>query len=251
MAELRPNRAKHKLAAGGTATAISGTITSDLIDALGPVDFDAVWLEGEHGPVDYGHIGDLSRACDLWGKTSIVRVAQNEPGVIYRCFDLGIQGVIVPHVDTKAEAEAVVSAGKFHPLGKRGMATSRQGFGVDGFQSKINDETMLIVLIEDIKAFNNLDEILTVDHIDVFFVAPSDFGQSMGYLDRNHPDVQEKVTEAIRRIVAAGRTAGSLAEDDNVPRLLDLGVRFLSTNLVPLFVEGIQGYVDRVAAGAR
>ena len=245
MAEMRPNRAKRKLADGGIVTTIAGSITPDMIDALGPVEFDAVWLEGEHGPVDYGHLGDLTRACDLWGKTSLMRVALNEPGIIYRCLDNGVQGIVVPHVDTKEEAEAVVSAGKFHPIGKRGMATSRQGFGVDDFHSKVNDETMFVVLIEDIKAYNNLDEILSVDHIDVFFVAPSDFGQSMGYLDRNSPEVTEKVEESITRIVAAGRTAGSLADGDNIPRLLELGVRFFIHNINSLFSASVQSYVEK------
>src|SRR5204863_432015 len=97
-------------------------------------------------------LGNLTRACDLWGVTSVVRVMDNDYATIYRTLDRGAQAIVVPHVNTRAEAEAVVEAGKFAPLGKRGMFTSRQGFGVDDYFKTANDQSMLMVLIEDIAA---------------------------------------------------------------------------------------------------
>src|SRR4030095_13649624 len=112
----------------------------------------------------------------------------------------------VPHVNTRAEAQAVVEAAKFAPVGKRGMYTSRQGFGVDEYLKTANDQSALMVLIEDIVAVNNLDDIVKVDHIDVFFVAPSDLATSMGHIGNvGHPDVQKTIDAAIGRIVAGGR----------------------------------------------
>ncbi|MCY3913401.1 MAG: 4-hydroxy-2-oxovalerate aldolase, partial [Chloroflexi bacterium] len=87
MAELRPNRIKRKLAEGGVATVPAGVNTPDMIDLMGPWGFDGFWIEAEHGPVDFGDIADLTRACDLWGVTSIVRVNRVEPGIIYRTLD--------------------------------------------------------------------------------------------------------------------------------------------------------------------
>lgn len=203
--------------------------TGDSIDAIGPIGYDGVWLEGEHGPLDYSAMGDLGRACDLWGMTAIARVAKSldqvDENAIYRTLDRGLQGVIVPHINTKAEAEMVrhswpcsctcpalprpasevlaslrlaalrckpppadvsgcevicgraqvVAASKFKneefPMGRRGMFLSRQGFGVQDYYMQANHETMTVILIEDIIAINNLAEILTVDHIDVFHVA--------------------------------------------------------------------------------
>ena len=84
MAEIRTNNAKAKLKAGGTVIALGGVDSPEMVDMLGPSSVDAFWFEAEHGPVDYGHIGDLTRACDLWGKTSIVRVGWNEENIIYR-----------------------------------------------------------------------------------------------------------------------------------------------------------------------
>ena len=156
MPSMRPNRVKHKLAAGELATGVMGTgMTADLIEWLGPLGFDSVWLEGEHGPLDYRDIPDMSRATDLWGMTSIVRVNENRYGPIYRVLDLGAQGVCVPHVDTRDQAQAVADASKFFPVGKRGITTSRQGYGVSDFLERANDECLAIILIEDILAVNN------------------------------------------------------------------------------------------------
>src|SRR5947207_8510371 len=151
---IRPNRVKQKLAAGGVATILSGTNEPDLIYQRSTIYVDGIWLEGEHGAVDYADLGNLTRACDLWGKTSVVRVMDNDYATIYRTLDRGAQGIVVPHVNTRAEAEAAVEAAKFSPLGKRGMFTSRQGFGVDEYLKTANKQSMLMVLIEDIVAVN-------------------------------------------------------------------------------------------------
>src|ERR687888_1613781 len=154
---IRRNRVKQTLAAGKVATIIGGTNDPDLIDQLGPLGVDGIWLEGEHGGVDYADLGNLTRACDLWGMTSVVRVMDNDYATIYRTLDRGAQGICVPHVNDRAEAEAVVNAAKFAPVGKRGMFTSRQGFGVDDYFKVANDQSLLIVLIEDIVAIHDLD----------------------------------------------------------------------------------------------
>src|SRR5262245_34694492 len=107
----------------------------------------------------------------------------NDYATIYRTLDREAQGIVVPHVNTRAEAEAVVAAAKFAPLGKRDMYTSRQDFGVGDYLKVANDQSLLIVLIENIAAVRQLDEIIKVDHIDIFFVAPSDLTTSISHID--------------------------------------------------------------------
>ncbi len=248
---IRSNRMKDKLAAGQVATILSGANDPDLIDQLGTLDVDGIWLEGEHGGVDYADLGNLTRACDLWGKTSVVRVMDNDYATIYRTLDRGAQGIVVPHVNTRAEAEAVVEAGKFAPLGKRGMFTSRQGFGVNDYLKVANDQSLLIVLIEDIAAVRNLDEIVKVPHIDVFFVAPNDLATSMGQIgNMGHPEVQKTIDGAIKKIVEAGRAAGMLVNAGNVERYTKLGVRVVMTSFFPWIQTGVKELVERAAAGA-
>jgi 4-hydroxy-2-oxoheptanedioate aldolase len=249
---IRTNRVKQKLASGQVATILSGTNEPDLIDQLGTLDVDAIWLEGEHGGVDYADLGNLTRACDLWGKTSVVRVMDNDYATIYRTLDRGAQGIVIPHVNTRAEAEAAVEAAKFAPLGKRGMFTSRQGFGVADYFKSANEQSLLIVLIEDIAAVRNLDDVVKVDHIDVFFVAPSDLATSMGHIgNMGHPDVQQTIDGAIKKIVQAGRVAGTLVNTGNVERYTRLGVRAVMTSFFPWIQAGAKELVERAAAGAK
>jgi 4-hydroxy-2-oxoheptanedioate aldolase len=249
---IRPNRIKQKLAAGETAFILAGASDADTIDSYGPIGADGFWLEGEHGPVDFKDISDLTRACDIWGATSVLRLSHNEYGDIYRALDRGAQGIVIPHVNTKAEAENVVQAAKFAPIGKRGMFTSRQGYGVADYLKVANDNTLLIILIEDIEAVKNLDEILTVDHIDVFFVAPSDMAASMGHIgDNNNPEVLKVMDEAVKKIVAAGKTAGTLAVDGNVEHYAQLGVRCFMTGILPWVTAGMQNYMAKARAAAK
>jgi len=244
---IRANRLKQTIAAGKVATILSGSNDPDLIDQLGTLDVDGIWLEGEHGGVDYADLGDLTRACDLWGKTSVVRVMDNDYATIYRTLDRGAQGIVVPHVNTRAEAEAAVEAAKFAPIGKRGMFTSRQGFGVDDYFKAANAQSLLIVLIEDIVAVHNLDAILKVDHIDVFFVAPNDLATSMGYIgNMGQADVQKTVDAALTKIVETGRTAGMLVNTANVERYTRMGVRALMTSFFPWIQAGVKELDDAV-----
>ena len=99
MVDIRQNKVKKALSDGKTVTIPMGPFSSDIIEYFGQLGYPGIWLEGEHGPVDFNNIPDLTRACDLWEMTSIVRVHQNEPGVIYRTLDLGAMTITVPHVN--------------------------------------------------------------------------------------------------------------------------------------------------------
>jgi 4-hydroxy-2-oxoheptanedioate aldolase len=244
----RPNRVRQKLLAGQTATVVGGHVnTAGMVDFLGPLGFDGFWLEGEHGPVDWSAIGDLSRACDLWGMAPIMRVHANEPGLIGRVLDRGANGIVVPHVNTRAEAERVVQAARFHPQGRRGIYGGRRAFGDPDYWQHANDDTLVVVLIEEMQAVENLSEILSVEHIDVFFVAPGDLSQSMGRpMQMDHPEVVALVNDAIRQIVAAGRVAGALAYEHRLADYLRLGARFLLATYASWIVSGARAYLGSV-----
>lgn len=246
---MRENRAKRKLQEGKVVTVVSGHHNTDMVDFLGQFGFDGVWLEGEHGPLGWEQLGDLSRACDLWGMASITRVNRNDPGIIMRAFDRGTTGIVVPHVNTRSAAEQAMKSAKFAPIGYRGMFGGRQSFGVSDYFQRANEQTMVIVLIEEIEAVHNLAEILTVDHIDVFFVAPADLAQTMGHIGHHtHPEVQQVIDKALAQIISAGRVAGTLVTDDNVERYLDAGVRFLLTGWPTWVALGAREFLTKVNA---
>ena len=198
----------------------------------------------------FDELGNLTRACDLWGMTSLVRVNRNDQTLIYRTLDRGAQGIVVPHVNTREEAENVVAGGRFAPIGQRGMFTSRQGYGVADYFAKANDEVLLTILIEDIVAVENLDEILTVDQVDVFFVAPSDLGASMGYIDDlENKVVQKTIDDALAKIIASGRVAGTMTSPDNVGKFAAAGVQMMLVNSTGWLQEGAKAFIER-AKGA-
>jgi 4-hydroxy-2-oxoheptanedioate aldolase len=244
---------KSKLRAGQPVVVVAGNQSADTIDYLGQFGLDGMWLECEHGPVSWDQIGDMSRACDLWNMASIVRVSANEPWLITRTLDRGASGIVVPHVSTRDEAAQVVQSAKFGPIGLRGMFGSRRSYGVSEPFQRANEETLVVVLIEEIEAIENLAEILTVDHIDVFFVAPSDLAQTMGYTGQaSHPAVQGVIDRAIQQIAAAGRTPGALASLDTMGHYYSLGARFFLTSWLSWLADGARATVTQVAGlGAR
>ena len=229
------------------ATCITGsTVNSDLIESLGQFGFDAAWIECEHGPVTWDQIGDLSRTCDLCDMTALTRVPSNEPWVITRTLDRGASGIVVPHVNTKEEAERVVRSAKFAPQGQRGMYGGRRSWGEENYYQTANDQVLVVVLIEEVEALKNLTEILTVDEIDVFFLASNDLAQTMGLIgERNHPRVSAAVDEAIQQISQAGRGAGTMADEQTVEHFIDLGARFFLTNWDSWIAAGAKSFLAR------
>jgi 4-hydroxy-2-oxoheptanedioate aldolase len=160
-------------------------------------------------------------------------------------------GIVVPHVSSRAAAEQVVQAAKFAPIGCRGMFGGRQSYGVADYFQRANEQTLIVVLLEEIEAVHNLADILKVDHIDVFFVAPSDLAQTMGHIgNHTHPEVQATIDRALEQIVAAGKVAGTLVNDDNVERYVAAGVRCLMVSWTNWVAQGYREFQRKVAAKA-
>ena len=250
---IRPNRVKQRLAAGQVATILSGTNDPDLIDQLGPLGADGIWLEGEHGGVDYADLGNLTRACDLWGVTSVVRVMDNDYATIYRTLDRGAQGIVVPHVNTRAEAQAAVEAAKFAPLGKRGMFTSRQGFG----GGRLPQDRQRPEPADRPDRGHRGGEQPRRDPQGGPHRRLLRGAQRPRDLHGPHrqawtcPEVQKTVDGAITKIVQAGRKAGTLVSSANVERYTRLGVRCIMTSFFPWIQAGAKDLMDRAATGAK
>ena len=137
-------------------------------------------------------------------------------------------------------------AAKFAPIGHRGYAGGRAALGVKGnFTVHANAETMVVAMLEEVEALKNLDEILTVEHIDAFFIAPGDLAQSMGFPGQmDHPEVQAAVQDAVRRVRAAGRAPGVLAANGpSARRFLDLGALFIYVAMASLLQPGTRDFL--------
>jgi 4-hydroxy-2-oxoheptanedioate aldolase len=247
------NTLKQKLAAGQATTIVAPVATSaGLVELLGHMGFDGVFLDCEHGSASWEEVEHMVRAAELAGYSAVVRVDHNDGPTITRALDRGAGGVQVPHVNTAADAQAAVQYAKFAPLGHRGWSGGRAAYGVPSadFARHANEQTLVAVMLEEAAALDNLDEILRVEHVDVYFVAPGDLAQSMGYAGAlDHPHVIAAIEDALRRITAAGRIAGTLTTPAHLERHLELGVKYLYVGLPSLLASAAAEFIGRVQAG--
>jgi len=253
---LRSTTLRRRLDGGDVTVAVaSHSMTSDSVDFLGQFSFDAVWLEGEHGPVTWDRIGDLSRAAELWGMAALLRVRTLDPTLIVRGLSLGAHGIVVPQVTTADEVRTAVAAVRFAPLGHRGVTKGRRswrapGATPDDFFVTENANTVLIVQLESPAALEQIDDIVAVEGVDVVFVAPNDLAQAMGLQGQiDHPDVVAAVDAAVTRIAASGGVAaGTLCHPDHIERFVGLGARFLYVTLDEWIRSGATEYLQEISA---
>lgn len=249
MPEFAVNPLKRKIQSGGVGVIANGPNSADLCDFLGQFGFDAAFIDFEHGGVSWAELADITRACELWNMASMVRVNKLDPALILRTLDQGASGVFVPHVITAADAETAARACRYPPAGTRGVAGSRRAYGVTDYFRRADEEVMCIALIEDEEALGNMDELVTVEGVDVYYVAPSDLAASMGHTGNpGHVDVQQAIDEAIRTITGAGRVAGTLVNDDNLDTFLDKGVRCIGVPWMNWAANGAKTFIHRVSS---
>lgn len=161
--------------------------------------FDWLVIDMEHSAITLDITQDLIRTIDLCGVPPLVRVGHNQPNLIKRVMDTGAHGVIVPMVNSKADAEQAVASVKYPPQGFRGVGLARaQKYGADfeGYRKWNQEESIVIVQVEHIKAVENLEEILNVPSVDGFIIGPYDLSGSLGVPGQfDHPNVAEALQQ--------------------------------------------------------
>ncbi|RME99793.1 MAG: 2-dehydro-3-deoxyglucarate aldolase [Alphaproteobacteria bacterium] len=253
---MRTNRLKKKLLEGKPAVGCSVMIPSpELVEMLAAIGFDWVLIDCEHGAMSMETVENMVRAAEAFGITPIGRPRRNDPSDIMMLMNRGVMGVQVPYVDTAEQAEAAVSAVKFGPGTARGLAigTRPHGYGFIGSQEAFtrlsNRETMVIVQIETGEAIANIDEIVQVPDIDVFFVGPSDLAQSMGCIGNpQEPRVVKAIATATATIRKTGKIAGMPCGMENVTTVVNSGVRYLHAHLPWIIGYGGKTFLNKVNA---
>jgi 4-hydroxy-2-oxoheptanedioate aldolase len=164
---------------------------------------DWLCIDTQHGPIDYETALAMLQAISTTETTPFARVPWNEPGVIGKMLDAGAYGVIVPMVNSRAEAEAAVAACRYPPRGIRSFGPTRAVFyaGFDYF-AHANQEVCCIPQIETTAAVDNLDEILSVEGVDAVYIGPMDLSISLGLPPQMDSDVPA-YAEARQRILEA------------------------------------------------
>lgn len=244
---------RRRLDAGEIAVVIAGhTVSADVADHLGRFGFDGYWIEAEHGPATWDRIGDMSRACELWGMTPLVRLPFLNAGLVGRALTLGAGGIVIPQVTSAAEAAELVRAGRFAPRGQRGVSMGRRSYGRAGFLAEEADDVVLIVQLEDPTGLAAIDEICAVDGIDVVFIAPNDLAQAMGHQGNpGHPEVQQAIADGLRRIAATDKAPATNCAANRVEHFVGLGARLLYTSFDPWIAAGAAAFLAGVDTAAK
>ena len=251
------NRLKEKILAGEPAFGVSVMFPSpQIVEMVGKLGYDWVMIDCEHGSTSPESIEMMALAAETTGITPIARPWTNSAEAILRVMDRGAMGVQVPHVNTADDAKRAVEAVKYYPQGNRGLAAGSRpaeyGFGLSmaDYVEEANRETLVCVQLEEEEAIRNVDEILKVEGVDVFFVGPSDLSQSMGYPGRsNVPEVRQAMDDAFAKIVAAGKAAGSAGNAQATLNYLDKGVLYLYTHLTTLLSNASSDFLSTVKKG--
>ena len=232
---MQTNQVKVRLRAGQAA---SGPIISEM-RTVGPVKlmalagFDFLFLDMEHSMFDYDTIGSLAQMALACGICPLVRPTDTTYAHVARALDSGAQGVIIPRVDTRAQAEAAVSFAKYPPLGRRGAG----GDGRNAYERRSalqaveesNSESLVVLQIESTDGLANLDAIASTPGVDVLLIGPQDLSISLG-VHGNFTD--PTFIEAAQRVVDAGVRHGvatGMVEKDPAAfeRWHTMGMRFL------------------------
>ena len=165
----------------GSWITIGNSIVAELMAQAG---FEWLTVDMEHSVIDISQAQELIRIIDLKGAVPLVRISNNNPDVIKHAMDSGAYGVIVPMVNSKAEAEQAVKSVRYPSFGIRSVGLSRAqkyGFDFNSYKEWLEKESIVIVQIEHINAINNLEAILSTQGVDGSIIGPYDLSGSLGY----------------------------------------------------------------------
>ena len=211
-------------------------------EVMAQTGWDALIVDLQHGVQDYHSMVACLQAMAAHKVTPLVRVPSNEPGIIGKALDAGVHGVICPMVNTREEAEALVRACRYPPLGQRSNGPVRAGMYTRGaaYQSVANSQVSVIAMIETLSGVENLDAILAVPGIDSLYVGPSDLSLSMGgpaLLDHEDERFLAIYRDLLRKAAARGVAAGiHAATPAYARRMRELGFGWASVGTDSAFM---------------
>lgn len=229
------NRIKARLRAGemqwGLWLAMSSPTSAEIAGGVG---FDWVLIDGEHGPNLLTQALDQARALGGSGTDVVMRLPAGEDWMIKQALDIGITTLLVPMVNSAAEAAKIAAACKYPPEGTRGMGAilaRASGYGAEAdYAAKANERVCLIVQVESAAALDELEAIAKTPGVDAVFVGPADLSADMGYPgNARAPEVQEAISAAYATLKRLGVPSGTVTFDlADVPGLTAQGVKFLA-----------------------
>ena len=254
-ASLPPNALKAALREQRPQIGLWSSLCSNVVaEVLAYAGYDWIVVDTEHAPS--GPMDVLAQLQGLAAGTAepVVRVAWNDAVLIKRLLDIGARSLLVPFVQSGAEARAAVAATRYPPHGIRGVSVAHRAnrFGrVPGYLLTAQQDLCVLVQLETRAALAALENVAAVDGIDGLFIGPSDLAADLGHLgNAAHPDVQDAIAGACARIRAAGKPAGILAPvEADARRYFAMGFTYVAIGSdVGILAAGSSTLVARMRA---
>lgn len=229
------NKLKAALKAGQLQTGLWLSLANSYsAELLGDAGFSWLLIDGEHSPNDLQTIMQQLQVLRFSESSVLVRPPIGEPWLIKQLLDAGAQSLLIPMVDNREQAEMLAKSVRYPPRGIRGVGAgsaraSHFGYITD-YSATADEEILLILQVESLKAVEAIDDIASVDGVDCVFIGPSDLSADMGFLGNPHaPEVQAVIEGAIKRILKHGKAVGVfMANPDYAKRYIELGATFIA-----------------------
>lgn len=237
--ELARNGVKEKLAKDELVVSMAVRLvrTIEIAEIARTAGFDSIYVDLEHSSFSLDTTGQICMAALAVGVTPFVRIASTAPEYIGRVLDGGALGIIAPHVHSAEDAEKIVQAAKFPPLGDRSFTGSLphlrfQSFPTEEVFDALNEATMVTVMIESSAALAAVDEIAAVKGVDMLFIGTNDLCSSLGIPGKlDHQLVRDAYAKSIEACRKNGKhlgIGGLSAQPKLVAELIKLGARYFS-----------------------
>jgi 2-dehydro-3-deoxyglucarate aldolase/4-hydroxy-2-oxoheptanedioate aldolase len=232
--ELPVNHFKRAIAAGKTPVgAWLVSAAPSAAEALGYIGFDFLVVDMEHTPLDTPQMIGVLQTIAGTAAQAIVRPPWNDMVMVKRALDAGAQSLLFPFVQSAEEAKRAVAYTRYPPAGVRGVAAMHRGsrYGtVSNYQKRAHEEICVIVQIETMTAFDQLEAIAAVPGVDSIFIGPADLSASMGLLgDMGNPAVQEKLRAGAQTCKRLGKPCGIVgANPEIVANFIDYGFSWVA-----------------------
>lgn len=217
------NRFKHAILNGQKQIGLWSHLCSPIsIEILAHCGYDWLLLDMEHSPNEVPDVLAQLQAMQGGTATPIVRPPWNDMVTFKRLLDIGVQTLLVPHIQSAEEARNAVSYTRYPPHGVRGYAGAPRAshYGrVQGYAQRSAEEICVLLQVETIEGLKNIEEIADVEGVDGVFIGPGDLSAALGHLGNpKHPEVLKVIDEAIARIQARGKAAGILTGDETLAK---------------------------------
>ena len=254
---MRTNQLRNLWAADQAA--VNGWLTlpdSFSAEVMANQGWDSLTIDMQHGLIDPAAMVGMLQAISTTATVPVVRVPWLEPGAIMKALDAGAYGIICPMINTREDAQKLVSFTHYAPQGTRSFGPIRASiYGGADYATRANDTIVSFAMIETAQALDNLDQILSVEGLDAIYIGPSDLSLSLGCRPV-FDDVDPKAAEAIDHIVERARAHGVQAgihngRPDVALARIAKGFRFVTVGSdVRLLAAGSQELIGAMRVGA-